>query len=67
MVPEGTLYPALQRLLIEGWVTAEWGTSETGRRARFYKLTSDGRAQLRAETANLERSVALIRRVLAEV
>src|SRR5215467_7367085 len=48
-VGESSLYPALQRLLLNGWVTAEWGASENNRRARFYTLTSDGRKQLRAE------------------
>src|SRR5215467_2819672 len=42
---EGSLYPALQRILLEGWVTARWGGSETGRRVRFYQLTADGLRQ----------------------
>jgi len=46
---EGSLYPTLQRMLIEGWVRAEWGTSETNRRVRFYKLTREGEKQLRRE------------------
>jgi PadR family transcriptional regulator, regulatory protein PadR len=51
-VGESSLYPALQRLLLNGWVEAEWGTSENNRRARYYKLTPAGRAHLRAETKN---------------
>jgi transcriptional regulator len=49
LVEEGTLYPALHRLERRGWVTAEWGTSENNRRAKFYRLTAAGRAQFRAE------------------
>jgi len=45
-VEEGSLYPALQGMLLKGWVKAEWGTSETGRRVRFYRLTASGREQL---------------------
>jgi transcriptional regulator len=45
-VEEGSLYPALQRMLLKGWVEAEWGASETGRRVRFYRLTASGRKQL---------------------
>ncbi len=50
-VEEGSLYPALQRMLLKGWVTAEWGTSDTGRRVRFYRLTASGRSQLEDEVA----------------
>ncbi len=49
-VNQGALYPALHRLEDRGWVSAEWGTSENNRKARFYRLTADGRAQLRVET-----------------
>ena len=49
-VNQGALYPALHRLEDRGWVSAEWGTSENNRKARFYRLTAEGRAQLRAET-----------------
>jgi len=50
-IEEGSLYPALHRLETRGWITAEWGTSENNRRAKFYTLTPKGRAQLRVETA----------------
>jgi DNA-binding PadR family transcriptional regulator len=61
---EGSLYPALQRLLVEGWVTAEWGTSETGRRVRFYKLTPDGVKRLKHERKEYERATAAIQAIL---
>jgi PadR family transcriptional regulator PadR len=48
-VEEGALYPALQKILLKGWVTSTWGTSETNRRVRFYRLTPAGRKQLEAE------------------
>ena len=54
-VSEGSLYPALHKLEQEGWITAEWKTSELGRRARFYSLTRLGRRQLQKELANWER------------
>jgi PadR family transcriptional regulator PadR len=63
-VGESSLYPALQRLLLNGWVKAEWGASENNRRARFYTLTAAGRKQLAAERAEFERLVAAIQRVL---
>src|SRR6195256_3043646 len=63
-VGESALYPALQRLLLNGWVKAEWGTSENNRRARYYTLTADGRKQLRSERHDFERMVAAIQRVL---
>src|SRR5829696_7803185 len=59
-VEEGSLYPALQRLAIKGWVQAEWGTSENNRRARFYKLTQAGRKQLKQEVADFERLLEAI-------
>ena len=61
---EGSLYPALQRILIEGWVTAEWGTSESGRRVRFYRLTPAGATQLKHELSEYERATAAIRAIL---
>jgi PadR family transcriptional regulator, regulatory protein PadR len=61
---EGSLYPALQRMLIEGWVAAEWGISETGRRVRFYKLTRHGVAQLKRELKQYEQATAAINAVL---
>jgi PadR family transcriptional regulator PadR len=63
-VGESALYPALQRLLIKGWVKAEWGTSENNRRARYYTLTAVGRRQLAAERAEFNRMVGVIQRVL---
>jgi len=63
-VEEGSLYPALQRLLVKGWVKAEWGTSENNRRARYYKLTPAGRKQLGVEAENFSRVIAAIARVM---
>jgi PadR family transcriptional regulator PadR len=63
-VGESSLYPALQRLLLNGWVKAEWGASENNRRARYYTLTAAGRKQLVSERADLERMMAAIRQVL---
>ena len=63
-VGESSLYPALQRLLLNGWVKAEWGASENNRRARFYRLTAAGRKRLAAERAEFERLVTAIQRVM---
>jgi transcriptional regulator len=63
-VEEGSLYPALQRILVKGWAKAAWGTSESGRRVRFYTLTPAGRKQLESEMAEYERVNAAIRAVL---
>ena len=63
-VGESALYPALQRLLMNGWAKAEWGVSETNRRARYYQLTAAGRKQLAGERAEFERMVGAIQRVL---
>lgn len=63
-IGEGTLYPTLQRLLIKGWVIAEWGTSENNRRARYYQLTATGRKQLEKELAQYRRVTAAIARVI---
>jgi len=63
-VGESALYPALQRLLLNRWVKAEWGASENNRRARYYTLTAGGRKQLAAERAEFERMVGAIQRVL---
>src|SRR4051794_28449193 len=63
-VNQGSLYPALHRLEHQGWIEAEWGVSELGRRARFYKLTAKGRKQLAAETESWTRLTAAIGRVL---
>ena len=64
-VEEGSLYPALQRLLVRGLVTAEWKQSETNRRARYYSLTPAGKKQLGAEISDYERLIGAIGRVLA--
>jgi PadR family transcriptional regulator, regulatory protein PadR len=63
-VGESSLYPALQRLLLNGWVKAEWGASENNRRARYYTLTAAGKKQLDAEREEFERLVVAIQRVL---
>jgi PadR family transcriptional regulator, regulatory protein PadR len=62
---QGTIYPALLRLQQRGWVKAEWGTSETGRRAKFYSLSCIGRKQIEEETENWERIAAAMARFLA--
>ncbi len=59
-VQQGSLYPALHRLELRGWIKSKWGETETGRRARFYSLTAAGRAQLETETANWDRLSAAI-------
>jgi len=64
LVEHGALYPALQRLESRGWISAEWGTSDNNRRARFYQLTRAGRKQLVAETAKWRRLAAAIGRIL---
>jgi len=61
---EGSLYPTLQKMLLEGWVTAESGVSETGRRVRFYTLTRDGAKQLKREVAEYEQATAAIQTIL---
>jgi transcriptional regulator len=63
-VEEGSLYPALQRMLIKGWIAAEWGTTAGNRRARYYQLTAAGRRQLQAEVSQFERTMTAIVRVL---
>lgn len=64
-VEEGSLYPALQRLLLRGFVTAEWKKSETNRRARYYSLTAAGKKQLHLEVSEFDRVIAAIRSVMA--
>jgi transcriptional regulator len=64
VVEEGSLYPALQRMLIKGWLAAEWKQSENNRRARFYRLTTAGRKQLAAELAGFERTMGAIGKVI---
>ena len=61
-VEEGSLYPALQRLLLQGWVKAEWKMTDTNRRARFYRLTKGGHRQLQTETHDWEQTAAIIGR-----
>jgi transcriptional regulator len=63
-VGESSLYPALQRLLLRGWVNAEWGASENNRRARYYTLTAAGRKQLAVERQEFDRLILAIHRVL---
>ena len=63
-VSDGSLYPSLHKLEQEGWITAEWKTSELGRRAKFYSLTRLGRKQLEREAANWERLSAAISHVI---
>jgi|SRR5580692_3652777 PadR family transcriptional regulator PadR len=64
-VGESSLYPALQRLLLNAYVEAEWGTSENNRRARYYTLSAIGRKQLSAERKEFDRMVLAIQKVLA--
>jgi PadR family transcriptional regulator PadR len=66
-VEEGSLYPALQRLLLQGWVKAEWSRTETNRRARFYTLTASGRQQLGLEVSQFRQTITAIGRVLKDV
>ena len=63
-VEEGSLYPALQRMLIKGWVKAQWGVTSENRRARYYNLTQAGRKQLEAELSQFERVIGAVRRVI---
>jgi transcriptional regulator len=63
-VEEGSLYPALQRMLIKGWATAKWGITAGNRRARYYQLTAAGRKQLAAEVSQFERVIRAITRVI---
>jgi PadR family transcriptional regulator PadR len=63
-VGESSLYPALQRLLLNGWVKAQWGASENNRRARYYTLTASGRKQLTAERQEFDRLIGAIQKVL---
>ena len=63
-VNQGSLYPALQRMLRRGWIRAEWRASDNNRRARYYRITSEGRQQLDAEVAEWNRTSAAVNRVL---
>ena len=64
-IGESSLYPALQRLLVNGYVTAEWGETDLNRRARFYRITVAGRKRLAAETAGFERVIGAIHAIMA--
>jgi len=66
-IEDGSLYPALNRLLVKGWVQAEWGTSENNRKARFYRLTPEGRKQLLSEARDFEKLVKSIQLVMRTV
>jgi PadR family transcriptional regulator, regulatory protein PadR len=66
-IEEGSLYPALQRMLIKGWVTAKWGSTAGNRRARYYQLTAAGRKQLDVELSQFERVIGAITRVIEAV
>jgi transcriptional regulator len=63
-VEEGSLYPALQKILLKGWASAEWGISETNRKVRFYRLTAAGKKQLEAELEDYDRVTEAIKAVL---
>lgn len=63
-VEEGSLYPALQRMLIKGWVSAQWGRTSDNRRARYYRLTPSGRRQLEAEVSQFERVIGAVQKVI---
>ncbi len=63
-IDEGSLYPALQRMQVKGWVRSEWKLTPTGRKARYYELSAAGRRQLRDEEAEFHRSVAATKLVL---
>jgi transcriptional regulator len=64
-VGESSLYPALQRLMLNGYVEAEWGASDNNRRARYYRLTADGRKKLASERAEFDRLIGAIQKALA--
>jgi transcriptional regulator len=64
---QGTLYPALRKLQQMGWVSAKWGESDTGRKAKFYSLTRSGKVQLQAETENWARTSAIIARFVKDL
>jgi PadR family transcriptional regulator PadR len=66
-VEDGSLYSALQWMLIKGWVTAKWGTTAGNRRARYYQLTAAGRKQLAVEMSQFERVIGAITRVIEAV
>lgn len=63
-IEDGSLYPALNRMLVKGWLAAEWGVTDNNRKARFYRLTPEGRRQLERETAEFDRVVHAIQLVM---
>ena len=63
-IEEGSLYPALNRMLVKGWLAAEWGVSENNRKARFYRLTEDGQKQLERESGQFDRLIQAIQLVM---
>ncbi|HZS72086.1 MAG TPA: PadR family transcriptional regulator [Candidatus Acidoferrum sp.] len=63
-VEEGSLYPALQRMLVKGWVKGEWGLTDENRRARYYRLTAAGKRQLESEVSQFERVIGAMRKVI---
>jgi transcriptional regulator len=66
-VAEGSLYPALQRMLVKGWVTATWGVTSENRRARYYRISAAGRKQLDAQVSTFDQVFAAIHRVIRAV
>jgi len=66
-VEDGSLYPALNRMLVKGWLSAEWGISENNRKARFYRLTPEGRKQLNSEAKDFDNLVRAIQLVMRTV
>ncbi len=64
IVEDGSLYPALNRMLVKGWLASQWGISETNRKARFYRLTPEGRKQLAKEAGEFDRQVRAIQLVM---
>jgi PadR family transcriptional regulator PadR len=66
-IEDGSLYPALNRMLVKGWLKAEWGTSENNRKARFYRLTAEGRKQLHTEAKEFNKLVKSIQLVMRTV
>src|SRR6266446_686449 len=63
-IEDGSLYPALNRMLVKGWLKAEWGTSENNRKARFYRLTVEGRKKLERETSDFDQLIKSIQLVM---
>jgi len=66
-IEDGSLYPALNRMLVKGWLAAEWGISENNRKARFYRLTPEGRKQLERESRDFEKVIQAIQLVMRTV